>query len=438
MEFEVKEIDLLDYQDEFVFSEKRFPAIIAGVGTGKTYMLLLKIWNFCDQYPNSLALVVRKEFTDLRDSTMKDFEKYFNVTIDSHKEYRMDNGSIIMFRHGDDLNVLKNINLSIFGIEQAEEFPTEETFDMLRDRLRRQNAPLRQGCIIANANGHNWIWKRWINNPPDENYHCVQATTFDNAANLPLDFVEDLKRKEIENPQQYKRFVMNCHEVLDGDDLLLNYDLIQPAVGRKLSHLPVHGRMLTADIARYGDDESVFGVLEARGLFHYELIHIEAWLGQDTMKSVGKIVDMMRIFKPVAVVVDDDGIGGGVTDRLVELKKPVIPFKGGTKARNEKRYANTRTEGYFKLKELFDKGYITLPDDAKLNDQLMTIRYRFKSFGQVMLVPKEEMRKEGIASPDRADMLMMGVYHAERIHNRQRFYDERVQDTVDSEYNVFA
>jgi len=37
-----------------------------------------------------------------------------------------------MFRHASELAVLKNINLSIFGIEQAEEFETDEQFQLQR------------------------------------------------------------------------------------------------------------------------------------------------------------------------------------------------------------------------------------------------------------------------------------------------------------------
>ena len=134
------EITLKPFQYDFVFSEERFPALIAGIGTGKTYMLLLKIWNFLSNHPNCLGLICRKEYTDLHDSTMKDFTRYFGVTADSNKEFKFPNGSVLMFRHAAEVEVLKNINLSIFGIEQAEEFETDEQFIFLRDRLRNPNA----------------------------------------------------------------------------------------------------------------------------------------------------------------------------------------------------------------------------------------------------------------------------------------------------------
>ena len=51
------EITLIPQQAEFLTSEKRFPHMIAGIGTGKTYMLLLKAVNFCNKYPGVVRSV---------------------------------------------------------------------------------------------------------------------------------------------------------------------------------------------------------------------------------------------------------------------------------------------------------------------------------------------------------------------------------------------
>jgi len=402
------EIKLRPFQDEFLFDQHRYSALIAGIGTGKTYMLLLKIWMFCEQYPDTLALIVRKEYTDLRDSTIKDFQVYFQVTVDSNKEYRFPNGSIIMFRHMSEINVLRNINLSIIGVEQAEEMPDEETFTFLRDRLRRQNAPYRQMNIIANANGYNYLWKMFINNPPSEDFHVVQANTFDNADNLPQDFINDLRRMEIESPNHFKRFVMNSHEELDADDLLLTHQVVYNAPKVEVYPGGTQKRVLAVDVARFGEDETVFTILESRGVFIWEQIYLEGWRNKLLMETVGKIVDIQRTFGVDAIVIDDTGMGGGVTDRLREFRLQVIPFISAEKAGNPV-YANKRAEGYFKLQELMNKGYLKLKPDADLLNQLTTIRYKFQSNGNKIIVSKDEMRKDGLKSPDRADALMMAV-----------------------------
>ena len=38
------------YQDLFLSSESKYPALIAGVGTGKTLCLLTKVFKYCEDY----------------------------------------------------------------------------------------------------------------------------------------------------------------------------------------------------------------------------------------------------------------------------------------------------------------------------------------------------------------------------------------------------
>jgi hypothetical protein len=410
MELKVK---LKPFQDKFLFCQKRFPALIAGIGTGKTFMLLLKIWMYCEQYENSLALIVRKEFSDLRDSTLKDFTRYFGVVADSNKEYHFPNGSVIMFRHGSEINVLKNINLSIAGIEQAEEFETEEVFNFIRDRLRRENAPYRQLCIISNANGHNWIWRLWVNNPGSKEYEHGTAQTFDNEDNLPKDFIADVRQMEKDAPNHYKQYVLNSFEEVDADDMLFDYQSLLDSTQLDFGYTGQLKRILSVDVARYGEDETVFNILESQGVVNWQQLHLETWKNKSLMETTGKTIDLIQTFKVDTTIIDDDGLGGGVTDRLKELRKSIVPYHGGAKSIKD-IYANKRTEDYFKTSEMISKGYLKIKDDNVLMDQLLTIKYRYKSNNQKMLIPKEEMRKDGIKSPDRADALIMGVSHCDK------------------------
>lgn len=423
------EVTLKPYQDKFLFSERRFPALVAGIGTGKTYMLLLKLWNFCNKYPKSIALIVRKEYTDLHDSTLKDFTRYFGVTIDSNKEYKFPNGSVLMFRHAKEVEVLKNINLSIFGIEQAEEFETDEQFIYLRDRLRNQSSPIRQGCIISNAQGHNWIWRMWVNNPSNEEYDCVTATTFDNEDNLPADFIADLKRMEVEAPNHYKQYVLNSFEEIGADDLLFDAQAIYSSPTIEFINSGTKKRILGVDIARFGDDETVFTVIESQNVRAWAQIYQDGWKHKNLMETTGRIIAMSQEFMCDQVVIDDCGVGGGVTDRLSELKINVVPFNGAESPSNP-LYANKRSEGFFILRDLIADKRLKLINDSVLLEQLLTIRYKFKSNGEKAILSKDDMRKEGIKSPDRADALMMALYNRDVVFNTSISYDRLPREAV--------
>jgi len=101
-------------------------------------------------------------------------------------------------------------------------------------------------------------------------------------------------------------------------------------------------------------------------------------------------------------------MGGGVTDRLRELKLRIQAFVGASTPSNP-LYYNKRSEGFFLMKELFDRSFLKIIDDPELSEQLLGIKYKYRSTGkgQKAIIGKEELRKEGLKSPDRADALMM-------------------------------
>lgn len=379
-------------------------------------MLLLKVYNFCRTYPNSLALVVRKEFTDLKDSTMKDFETYFHKAIGSDKNFKFENNSVIMFRHASEIEVLKNINLSIFAIEQAEEFEDEQMFTFLRDRLRRDNAPLRQGVLIANAAGHNWMYRMWVNNPASEDFDVSTASTFDNEDNLPADFIADLRRMEIEAPNHYKQYVLNSFEELGQDDLLLTGASVYASPELVFYDEGTVRRILAVDVARFGEDETVFTIIQSNNIRQWTQIYQHTWRDKPLTEVVGKTLDLCREFSPDLVVIDDVGLGGGVTDRLSEQRRIPEAFIGNAKSTNDK-YTNMRSQGFFRMKEFFDKGDIKIMKDPILSEQLLSIRYKYNSNNIKSIVSKDDMRKDGLKSPDRADALMMALYYTDRIFN---------------------
>ena len=195
--------------------------MVSAWGTGKSLCLILRVLRLCEQYPNNLALICRKEFTDLRDSTIKDFELYTGIKVPSHKDVKLPNGSVIMFRHGEELNTLQNINLGVCGIEQAEEFDDDSQWFMLFGRMRRKDCGNPSLFLIANANGDNWINRLWPlpDDPiytPAPGYELYEATTYDNADVLPESFLKGLETLRVQKPTVYEQYVMNSRKVTSG------------------------------------------------------------------------------------------------------------------------------------------------------------------------------------------------------------------------------
>lgn len=450
-----KDVALNWYQDVFMFNEERYSALIAAVGTGKTFAGLMRAWQYCQEHPGALGLIVRREYIDLKNSTMKDFEMNFNVKIGSDKSYKFENGSQIIFTHGDmtDLNVLKNINLSFFIIEQAEEFEGPEIFDFLRDRLRRQGSGNRWGGLIANAMGHNWIFERFITGAKakvhnkdtgevvytKERYVCATANSFANAHNLPSDFIDDLKAMELESPTHYKQYVMNDFNVVDADDLLFTPEelaLVDEEVKGNISN-----KFSGADVARFGKDRNVAVIVEEISGMKLRQTVADTWSKKDAVYSVGRISAFGRDYRVDAGVIDGDGLGGPMYDSLKELVSGSYRLKEfrNTKLskKENKDYANTRTMNYFQLKEKVAKGWVQITSPEVKND-LASIRYTFNRDGQKMMIPKEVLRARGLKSPDYGDAFMMimslhkqsDAYHStskgKRKFRRDREYNAEV------------
>jgi hypothetical protein len=428
-----------DYQHRFLLSQNKFVSLIAGIGTGKTLCLLTKIYDYCERYPGTTALIVRKEYTDLKDSTIKDFQNYFECSVGGDKEFKLPNGSVIMFRHADELLVLKNLNLGIVGIEQAEEFEDDTQFQFLRDRLRQQNgADVRPLLIIANANGHNWVWKTWINNPPSKDYEAITANTFDNERNLPPDFIADLKRMETEAPSHYRQYVMNSFEETEQDDYVFTFQDLEEARKREFVHREGYGLRLTGyDIARYGNDKCAAVCLQQMGALLWKVCHTEQWQHKDLDYTTGRILSIANTLNSTNNIIDEDGIGAGPLDTI--NKGRGLDYKGfrnpNLSYQTNAFYGNQRTACAFKLKDLVSKGHICLTDE-ELCQELATLKFKFMSDGRRVLISKEDMRKEGIKSPNLADACLMAVSLIGEVKdNQDRQY--RPQQTESKESNLF-
>lgn len=205
---ETVEKKLLFPQDQFIFSDKKFPAIVGTWGCGKSLAGLYAANLECENHPNNLYLIIRKEFVDLRDSTMQDWSNEIGRPWDGDKNVNYENGSVLMFRHGKDIDSLKNTNLGGCLIIQAEEM-TEEEFWFICGRLRRKFGTL-QLRIEANYNGHNWIYKLWKKRDINvqhgstitaDDFHLIETNTLDNRENLPASYIASLEML----PEKLKR-----------------------------------------------------------------------------------------------------------------------------------------------------------------------------------------------------------------------------------------
>lgn len=170
------------------------------------------------------------------------------------------------------------------------------------------------------------------------------------------------------------------------------------------------------DPARFGDDESV--ICYRRGRTVYPLLGYRNINGARLMEEILKVVQDVRktgYNETIPVRVDETGVGASVVDFLLEVSDrwnlEVIPLGFGWAG--DKHHADLGTMMWSEMKEALDQ--ISLPDDEELIGQLVSRKFRIQPLdGRIKLERKEEMKRRGKGSPDRADALALCVTSVKR------------------------
>ncbi|GAH64651.1 unnamed protein product, partial [marine sediment metagenome] len=256
-------------------------------------------------------------------------------------------------------------------------------------------------------------------NKPDHIF--IPALPTDNQANLPEDYIARMKR--ILTPKQQKALLEGNWEAVGDPDNVYAYEDVQKAMRKNLKGtLPVE---IGCDVARSGNDQSIVVLREGLKV----RVHSKAQ-GHDTMRTTGEIWKCCHstvipkwkdLLDKITIKVDADGVGGGVVDRLKEqqtekeelytamiikmvskekreelmrtgykLQIEIIEIHGSGKPKDPVHFKNLRAEIHWGLQELL--GDLDLPDDREVSSQLMALKHKTNSAGQIVIIPKEEIK----------------------------------------------
>jgi len=297
---------------------------------------------------------------------------------------------------GDDLKSiekLKSMELSAYGIDQAEE-TTEEFFFMLNSRLRLKLEGIQYKAWLTANPTPNWVRTRFVESKI-EDHIFIPALPSDNP-HLPSSYILDLRK--VLPAELCSSWIEGSWDAIREENNLFSYAEIRMAMERKEED--VGGLCVGCDPARYGHDETVI-VLKQGNALTFEKIMIK----KDTMTTAGEIVRITRGDRTMPLKIDSIGVGAGIADRLLEQDYNVREIIASAKPDQDKIYKNKRAEDYFSFKNILPK--LRIPDDEKLMAQMLAIRYRVFSDGLLLIESKAELKRRGQASPDRLDALVI-------------------------------
>ena len=247
-----------------------------------------------------------------------------------------------------------------------------------------------------------------------------------NSSRVSQDFIDTIIRMYGEDSDVFRVRVAGDFP-LQEDDIFIPISLVENSIQTEFSPRKnpdlVH---IGCDVARFGDDKTVIGYKVDEKVTFYKKRQ-----GQDTMKTADDIillgeqlVQRYHLTDPIPVKIDDGGVGGGVVDRLRQVKRnaperfwwlEVYPVKFGQRIKH-KYYHDSTTYMMAVVKKLlqpYDEDgqrkpvELILPDDDDLVAQLSGRKYALTEASKIKIESKDAVKKRGQPSPDEADCVLL-------------------------------
>ena len=386
------------------------------LGGGKSYFLCAEAIKNAMKFKGNRLVLVRKELSVLRRTTLitffsicpKEIIKSFNQT---SLEVTFINNSKLLFLDANIakdpmLQKIKGLEIGWFGIDEANEVSVE-VYNMLKTRLRwvlpNKQTPRYEGRLTSNPEPC-WLIPTFIQSTnPDEVY--IQSLTTDNY-DENSEYVITLKEAFKDNPKFLRKYLYADWSALDMINQLISSEVIISSAERIENGLEVTS--MGIDVARYGDDKTVFTILKNGNI---ELI--ESYEQTSITEIVTRTIQLIHDYNidPNYVGIDSVGVGAGVVDDLKSAGYDVIELQGGSKPeKSEYEEAflpfNLRSQMYYELRRDMMNGQIGNLTDETLKLELQSIQYEIYSDKKVKVISKEAIKKLLGRSPDYADSLV--------------------------------
>ncbi len=289
-------------------------------------------------------------------------------------------------------------------------------YEVFRTKISRMYGDSPNSKLIEIGNPwhrNNHMWEHW-NSPEFTKIHVDYKQGL-KEGRITREFVEE-QRKLLTRREFMILYEARFPE--DTEDVFVTRKEIENAIEREFDvfkNYDDYNVYIGCDVARYGTDTTVITIVrEKNGI--YEVIYNEEYQGKPTTYTFGRLVELDNEFNANKILVDDLGVGGGVTDMLKNVDKGsktvgfIASSKDGFTEDDKRRFPNWKSKGYMKLRKLFQRGMIKIIRNHNLINELSLLRLDYDNSGRVKILdyPKEREETEGERkSPNQADALMI-------------------------------
>lgn len=421
MELSIKQTIALDLLEDKTTNEILFGG---GAGGGKT--ALGCYWQLKQRlkYPNTRGLIGRAVLKTLKETTLVSFFQIAKMQgLEAGKHYKFNaqsstidfpNGSTILLKdlysYPSDPNFdeLGSLEITDAFIDEANQVD-DKARNIIKSRIRFQlddNGLVPKVLYTCNP-AKNWTYSEFYkpqqNGSIADNKRFISSLIDDNPF-ISKHYKENLLT--LDNVSK-ERLLYGNWEYLSDPSQLIEYEKILDAFTN--TFVPVGINYITCDVARFGNDSTVIGVWNGFRVKMYQF----------NGKSVVEVAELIKRFAlennvPTSnIVIDEDGVGGGVVDILrckgfvnnsSPLENPITRIK--------ENFDNLKSQCYFKLAELVNKSEVYIQADGKqkqlIIEELEQVKQKsVDNDSKKGIIPKDKVKQYIGRSPDFSDCLAM-------------------------------
>jgi hypothetical protein len=400
-------------------------------GSGKSYLGCSMIFGEALIYPETSYFIARKKLNDLRKYTIPSiFEvfKDFGITPEYYTYNGQDNFFILhngsrvylidaKYLPSDPLYArFGSMQMTKGWIEEAGEFEAAAKNNLLASVGRWKNDVYNlKGKVLMTCNPmKNFLYTDFYlpnkNGKLPEYKKFIQALPQDNKK-LAKGYIENLHF--ILDKNQTERLLFGNWEYDDDPAILITYENIVNSFSN--SFVEKGTKYITSDIARYGRDKTVICVWEGWRLIKIETIDKS---GLDYVNDRIKALAFQYQVSLLNIIVDEDGVGGGVKDFLkckgfVNNSSPIQTEL--SKSADIQNFNNLKSQCYFKLADMINANMVYFDIDGeakeKLTEELEYVKQdKIDSDTKKCVLPKDKVKELLGRSPDYSDAVMMRAY----------------------------